>query len=155
MFYILQHFVNYIVSVFQFTSGLCLANQLYSKNMFILFKSITTILILSMYSLISSSSSTNLVASPFLVLSALKTLNNLSIGSIFIHSSFTCYLLKQHSILEIAEMLRKRVQRNLEPTEKLVDLESTKKQSQSGTQRKIERYYYSECMAQTSGHCKK
>jgi len=97
--------------------------------MFILFKSIATILILSKYSLISSSSSTNLVASPFLVLSALKTLNDLSIGSIFIHSSFTCYLLKQRSILEVAEMLRKGVQRNLEPTEKLVDPESTKKQS--------------------------
>ena len=43
--------------------------------------------------LISSSSSTNIVTSLFLVPSALKTSNNLSIGSVLIYSSFTSYLL--------------------------------------------------------------
>ena len=52
-------------------------------------------------------------------------------------------------------MLRIGVQGNSEPTEELVDLKLTKKQSQSVTQRKMEKYYYNECIAQTLGHCKK
>ena len=62
---------------------------------------------------------------------------------------------KQSLISKMAEMPRKRLQRNLESTERLVDLESTKKQSQSGTQRKMESYHYSKCIAQTLDHCKK
>ena len=58
-----------------------------------LFKSVTVILIFSICFLISSSSSTNLITFIFLVLSALKTSNDLSIGSVLIHSSFTSYLL--------------------------------------------------------------
>ena len=68
-------------------------NQLYLKNMSIPFKSITVALIFSMCLLISNSSGVNLVTSSFLVLSALKTLNNLFMGSILILSYFTSCLL--------------------------------------------------------------
>ena len=53
----------------------------------------TATLILSICLLISSSSGTNLVTFPLLILSALKTSNDLSIGFIFIHSFFTSCLL--------------------------------------------------------------
>ena len=54
--------------------------------MSILFKSVITISVLSVCLLIFNSNSANLVTSLFLVLFVLKTLNNLSIGSIFILS---------------------------------------------------------------------
>ena len=79
--------------MFQFTSGLCLTNQSYPRNMSMLFKFITIVSICFLCSLILTSNSVNLVTSPFLVLSTLKTLNDLSIGSILIFSSFTSYLL--------------------------------------------------------------
>jgi len=82
--YFFGHFVNCIVSVFQFTSRLYLNNQLYFKNMSIPFKFITAILICSLYLLISTSSGVNHVTSPFLVLFTLKTLNDLFIGSALI-----------------------------------------------------------------------
>ena len=65
--YSLRHLVNCIVPVFQFTSGLCLTNQLYPKNISVLFKSVTAMFICSVCLLISSSSNTNLITSPFLV----------------------------------------------------------------------------------------
>ena len=79
--------------MFQFTSRLCLTNQLYPRNMSMLFKSVTAALICSMCLLISSSSSANYITSPFLVLSVLKILNNLSISFILIIYSFTSCLL--------------------------------------------------------------
>ena len=78
--------------MFQFISKLYLTNQSYLKNMFMLFKSVTTMLIYSIYLLISSSSNMNLVTSPFLIMFVLKTLNDLSIGSVLILSSFTSCL---------------------------------------------------------------
>jgi len=89
--HILEHLINYIFSMFQLTSGLCLTNQLYSKNMSMLFKSMTAISMFSLCLFISTSSSTYHITSPLLVLSVLKTSNNLSIGSILIFSSFTSY----------------------------------------------------------------
>ena len=86
------YLVNCIVSKFQFTSGLCLTNQLYPKNMSILFKFVTVVSIYSLCPLISSFSGTNYVISPFLVPSILKTLNDLSIGFVLVLSSFTSYL---------------------------------------------------------------
>ena len=77
-----KHFVNHIVSIFQFTSRLCSANQLYPKNMSVPFNSMTSISILFTYPLISSSSGANIVIFLFLVLSVLKILNNLFIGSV-------------------------------------------------------------------------
>ena len=70
-----------------------MTNQLYSKNMSILFKSMTTVLIRSLCLLILTSSGANHVTSPFFVPSALKTLNDLFIGSVLILSSFTSCLL--------------------------------------------------------------
>jgi len=90
--YSLGYLANCIVLIFQFTSGLYLTNQLYSKNISVSFKSITAMLIFSVCLLISHSSGTNLVTSSFLVLSALKTSNYLFISSIFICSSFTSCL---------------------------------------------------------------
>ena len=92
--YSLEHLVNYIVPVFQFTSRLCLTNKLYLRNMSLLFKSVTVMLIYSVCLLISSSSGANLVTSPFLILSALETSNNLFIGSVLIFSFFTNYITK-------------------------------------------------------------
>ena len=57
------------------------------------FKSMTVTSICSLCLLISTSGSANHVTSLFLVLSILKTLNDLSIGSILIFSSFTSCLL--------------------------------------------------------------
>ena len=79
--------------MFQFTSGLYLTNQLYSKNISVLFKSMTTALICFLCSLISTSISVYHVTSLFLISSTLKTLNNLSIHSVLILSSFTSCLL--------------------------------------------------------------
>jgi len=86
------HSVNYIVPKFQFTSRLCLTNQSYPKNMTMLFKSVTVTSMCSLYSLISSSSGTNYITSPFLVLSVLKNSNDLFIGSVLILSFFTSCL---------------------------------------------------------------
>ena len=91
--YIFEHLVNYIVSVFQVTSELCLTNQSYSKNMSVLFKSMTATLICFLHLLISTFNSTNYISSSFFVLSALKTSNDLSIISILILSSLTNYLI--------------------------------------------------------------
>ena len=57
------------------------------------FKFITAALIISICLLISSSSSANHITSPLLVLSTLKTSNNLDSGSVLICSSFTNCLL--------------------------------------------------------------
>ena len=81
--------MNFIVPLFQSTSGLCFTNQSYPKNMSIPFKSVTAASIHSLCPLISTSSSANCVTSLFFVLSALKTLNNLFIGSVLIFSSLT------------------------------------------------------------------
>jgi len=89
----LGHLVNYIVPIFQFISGLCLTNQSYSRNMSVLFISITAVSICYLCLLILTFSSTNLVTSPFLVPSALKTLNDLFVSSVLILSSFTNCLL--------------------------------------------------------------
>ena len=91
--HVFGHLVNYIVPVLQFTSILCLTNQLYPKNISIPFKSMTTALICSLCLLISTSSGTNWVTSPFFVPFVLKTLNDLSIGSVFIFSYLTSCLL--------------------------------------------------------------
>jgi len=90
--HVLGHFINYIFSIFQFTSGLCLTNQLYSKNMSMPFKSMTAISMFFLCLFISTSSGAYHVTSSFLVPSVLKTSNNLSIGSILIFSSFTSCL---------------------------------------------------------------
>ena len=87
--HVFGHLINYIVLLFQFTSGLCLTNQSYPRNISILFKSITTTLICSLCPLILISSSTNLVTSLFLVLSTLKTLNDVSASFVLICSSLT------------------------------------------------------------------
>jgi len=88
-----RHLVNHIVSMFQFTSRLCLTSQSYPKNIFMLFRSITATSICFLYSFILTSNSAYHVASLFLVLSILKTSNNWSIGFILIFSSFTSCLL--------------------------------------------------------------
>ena len=85
--------MNCIVPLLQSTSGLCLTNQLYPKNMSVLFKSVTIVLICFLCLLISTSNSVNQVTFPFFVPSVLKTLNDLSIGSILIFSSLTSCLL--------------------------------------------------------------
>ena len=83
--YIFRYLINHIVSLSQFTSGLCLTNQLCFKNMSVLFKSITTILIYFLCLLILILSSTNLVTSLFLISSALNlilsSLTNCSLRS--------------------------------------------------------------------------
>ena len=66
---------------------MCFTNQLYPKNMSVPFRSVTAASIHSLCPLISTSSGTNLVTSPFFVPSALETLKDLSIGSILILSS--------------------------------------------------------------------
>jgi len=91
--HIFRYLIKYIVPEFQFASRLCLTSQSYSKNMFIPFKSITTILICSLYLLISTLSGINHVTSLFLVLSSLKTSNAISTGFVLIFSSLTSYLL--------------------------------------------------------------
>ena len=85
--------MNFIVSLFQSTSGLYFTNQSYSKNMSVLFRSVTATSICSLCPLISTFNSMNLVTSPFFVLSALKTSKDLSIGSVLILSSLTNYSL--------------------------------------------------------------
>ena len=60
--------------------------------MSMLFKSMTTKLICFLYPLILTSSSTYHITSSFLVLSILKTLNDLAIGFVLILSSFTSCL---------------------------------------------------------------
>ena len=67
------HFVNYTVLIFQFTSGFCLINQSYSKNMSMLFKSMIATSIHFLYPLIMTSIDVYYVISPFLVPSTLKT----------------------------------------------------------------------------------
>ena len=91
--HIFEYLVNHIVPVLQFTSGLCLTNQSYPKNISIPFRSMTAASICSLCSLISTSSGTNQVTSSFFVPSVLKTLNDLSIGSVLIFSSLTSCLL--------------------------------------------------------------
>ena len=85
--------MNYIVSLLQSTSGLCFTNQSYPKNMSVPFGSMTAVLICSLCSLISTSSGTNHITSPFFIPSVLKTLNDLSIGSDLIFSSLISCLL--------------------------------------------------------------
>ena len=91
--HIFRYFINCIISEFQFTSRLCLTSQSYFENMSMLFKSITTISICSLYPLISTSSGINHVTSLFLVPSALKNSNTISTGFILIFSSLTSHSL--------------------------------------------------------------
>ena len=91
--YIFGHLVNHIIPELQFTFILYLTSQSYSKNMLIPFKSITAVSICSLCPLSSILSGINLITSPFLVLSALKTSNDMSIDFILICSSLTSYLL--------------------------------------------------------------
>ena len=79
--------------MFQFTSGLCLTNQLYPRNMSVPFKSVTATSICSLCLLILTSSSAYHVISLFLVPSALNTSNDLSISLVLIFSFFTSCLL--------------------------------------------------------------
>ena len=86
-----RHLVNCIIPFFQLTSGLCLTNQLYLRNMSILFKSITTASSCFLYLLISISRDAILVTSLFLVLFTLKTLNKKFIGFVCILLFLTSY----------------------------------------------------------------
>ena len=101
--YDLGHLVNHILPSFQFTSGLCLTNQLCPRNMSILFRSVTAASICFLYLLISTSSGAILVTSLFSVPSALNiskekstgfvwillSLTNCSLISIWVHLEFT------------------------------------------------------------------
>ena len=90
-----------MVPIFQFTSRLCLTNQLCPRNMFMLFKSVTAMSIYSLCLLISTSSSANHVTFPFLVPSVLKTSNNMSASFVLIHSFLTnCLLISMYMYLE-------------------------------------------------------
>ena len=89
----LEHLVNYILSSFQFTSGLYLTNQLCPRNISVLFKSVTTTLMYSLCLLILTLSSTILVTSLFLVLFTLNTSKKKS-------TSFVCILLSLTIVLE-------------------------------------------------------
>ena len=86
------HLVNLMVPFFQLTSGLCLTSQLCSKNISILFKSITATFNCSLWPLTSISRGTILVTSSFFVLSILKTLNEKLSGFVCILLSLTSYL---------------------------------------------------------------
>ena len=74
--------MNFIVLFFQLISELCLTSQSCPKNMSILFRSVTVAFSYSLYLLILISRDTTLVTSPFLVPSALNTLNEKFIGLI-------------------------------------------------------------------------
>ena len=78
------YLVNHILPSFQSTSGLCLTNQLCPQNISVSFKSITAASKVSLYLLISTSSSAILVTSLFLVLFALNTSKKKSTGFVYI-----------------------------------------------------------------------
>ena len=99
--YIFRYLINHIVSLSQFTSGLCLTNQLCFKNMSVLFKSITTILIYFLCPLILILSSINLVTSLFLISSTLNTSNEISTGFVLILSSLTNCSLRSSVLIKI------------------------------------------------------
>ena len=90
--HVFGYLINYIVHKFQFTSKLYLTSQSYSKNMSMIFKSVTTVLICSLCPLISISSGMNHMTSPFLVPSTLKTSNTISAGLVLIFSPLTSCL---------------------------------------------------------------
>ena len=103
--HVFEYLINYIVPIFQFTSRLCLTNQSYSRNMFMLFKLVTATLICSLCLLISTSSGTNHITFLFLVLSALKTSNTMSTSFILIHSSLSnCLLISIYIHLEFTNI---------------------------------------------------
>ena len=87
--HVFEYLVNFIILLFQFISRLCFTSQLYSRNISMLFKFITTTSICFLYLSISTSSSANRITSLFFVLSVLKTLNDLSNSSVLIFSSLT------------------------------------------------------------------
>ena len=87
------HLINFIVPFFQLTSGLYLTNQLWPKNMSVLFKSVIVAFSYSLCPLISISRDATLVTSPFFVPSTLKTLNEKFISLVYIHFSLTSCLL--------------------------------------------------------------
>ena len=102
------HLIDYIVSFFQLTSGLCLTIQSCSKNISIPFRSVTAASSYSLCLLILISKSATLVTFPFFVLFALKTSNKKLISFVWILLSFTnCSLnsiyvhLKSTSILTL------------------------------------------------------
>jgi len=90
--HIFGHFVNYIIPLSQFTFKLCLTNQLCPRNMSVPVKSITIMLIFSLYLLISTLSGVNHINSLFFVLFALNTLNNIFTSFVLIHSFLTSCL---------------------------------------------------------------
>ena len=96
--HVFGHLINHI---FQFTSELCLTNQSCSRNMFVPFKSVTTMSICSLCLLISTLSSTNHVNSLFFVPFVLKTSNTMSASFVLICSSLTnCLLISIYVYLE-------------------------------------------------------
>ena len=99
--HVFGHLVNHIVPIFQFTSRLYLTNQSYPKNMSVLFRLVTAASIFFLCLLISTSSGTNHVTSPFLVLFVLKTLNTISADFVWICSFLTsCLLIFMYMHLE-------------------------------------------------------
>ena len=82
---------KYDGAIFQLTSRLCLTSQLWSKNISILFKSITAASSVSLCPLISISRGIIFVTSPFFVPSVLKTLNEKFIGLVWILLSLTSF----------------------------------------------------------------
>ena len=88
-----EHLVNFIIPFFQLTSGLCLTSQSCSRNISVLFKSITTASSYSLYPFISTSRGATLVISLFFVLSALNTSNKKFISLVWILLSLTNYSL--------------------------------------------------------------
>ena len=84
-----EHLINFIVLFFQLTSELYLTNQLWSKNMSVLLKSITTASSCFLCLLISISRSTTLVTSLFFISSILKILNEKFISLVCICFSLT------------------------------------------------------------------
>ena len=85
------HLVNLMVPFFQLTSELCLTSQSWPKNMSVLSKSVTAASSCFLWLLISISRGATLVTSPFLVPSALKTLNEKFISFVGILLSLTNY----------------------------------------------------------------
>ena len=84
--------MNFMVLFFQLTSGLCLTSQSCSKNISVLFRSVTAASSCFLWPLISISKGTTLVTSLFFILSTLKTSNKKLIGFVYILFFLTNYL---------------------------------------------------------------
>ena len=104
-----RYLVNFIILFFQLTSRLCLTSQLWPKNIFTPFKSVTAASSCSLCLSISISRGTTLVTSLFFILSVLKTLNKKFISLVCIYFSLTnCLLIPiyMHSEFTSALILR-------------------------------------------------